>query len=197
MTTRAGSFDDAYAVAEPADYIVVADGSYGAQEITPVLGRTGPRVTIVPAVGATPSISQLVISGSHVALDGPFDAPDISVEGASDVALDGIDGDSLWIADAHDVDVAGGDFGSIAFSSDPMSSDIAFDGIDVHGTGTETTSCVYAADVQGLTIRNSLFRNCGESDLFITHFLVRPAADRRAAREQRVRGAGRTRRPSS
>jgi hypothetical protein len=52
-----------------------------------------------------------------------------------------------------------------------MSSDVIFDGVDIHGTGEETNGCMYAADVQGMTIRNSIFRNCGESDLFVTHFL--------------------------
>ena len=56
-----------------------------------------------------------------------------------------------------------------------MSYNMTFDGVDFHdSTATDAavhTECVWAGDVQGLTVKNSLFRNCAYFGLFLTHYL--------------------------
>ena len=84
---------------------------------------------------------------------------------------------------------------TVKVGSSPMSYNVTFDGVDFHdSTATDSavhTECLWAGDVQGLTVKNSLFRNCAYFGLFVTH-LSGTDAQEPCDREQRVRA-----RPSS
>jgi hypothetical protein len=189
-----GSLDEAYAVASPGDVVVVAAGSYGAQTIEHLSPRSAPAVVFRPARGASPSFSDLTIDADHVTIGGPFEADEIGIDAGgtrvTDVTLHHLSGGELWISNASDVLVRGGDYGSVVIGSDPESADLTFDRVDIHGAGDEAIGCMHAANVQGMTVRDSMFRNCGETDLVVTDYLGDlPPSDRWIRPRTRSRSA--------
>ena len=177
-----GSVAQAYRAAAPGDAIEVAAGSYGGQSVPVVAGRGGPAVDIHPASGASVSFAGLDIAGSYATVRGirtgdvDIDAGDTVVQ---QVTVVGGQGNRLFLNNARNVTILGGSYGPVTnaapvqIGSSPSSQNITFDGVDFHDAiATDPNAhleCVWAGDVQGFTVRNSLFRNCAYFGLFITH----------------------------
>ncbi len=179
------SFDRGYRQAAPGDVVEMAGGTYGGQTIPAIAGRALPAVEFRPAIGASVTVSgSLSIDGNHVTVRNVttpfvnFDAGSTQVIGAKIV---NVNTGGMWISNARDLVVQGGSIGprnndaTVKIGSSPMSYNVTFDGVDFHdATATDAsvhTECLWAGDVQGLTVKNSLFRNCAYFGLFITHYL--------------------------
>ncbi len=179
---QGGNIADAFRAAAPGDVIEVQAGSYGAQNIPVVNGRGGPAVEIRPAAGASVSFGGLDIAGSYVTIRG-IQTGDVDIRAGSTVVQDVtvVGGVGRWLNmnNARNVTIRGGSYGGVTnappvqIGSSPSSQYITFDGVDFHdAVATDPNAhleCLWAGDVQNLTIRNSMFRNCAYFDVFITH----------------------------
>ena len=181
------TFDRGYRVAAAGDTVEMAGGSYGGQSIPAVAGRAAPAVQFRPATGATVTLGDLSIRGSHVTVSGvrpSYVNVDAGSTQATGVTLANVITGGMWINNVRDLKVQGGSIGprnndaTVKIGSGPSSVNITFDGVDFHdATATDSqvhTECVWAGDVQGLTIRNSMFRNCAYFGLFVTHLAGTP-----------------------
>ena len=106
--------------------------------------------------------------------DGSEDMPvpddTIDITDTSQVAIVNVSATGLWINNVRDLLVKGGAYGGkkdkspVIIGGDPLSYRISFDGVDFHdaiATREDThEECLLAVSPQGLTIRNSIFRNC-------------------------------------
>ncbi len=174
-----GTFDAAYRAAAPGEVVQVAAGSYGSQQIPAGVAKSAPAVVFQPAGGAV-TIGSLNVFGSHV------DVRDIATgfvdveNGASDLTVRNGAGTGIFIGGgSRDVAFLGGSFGAgdpnvspVKVQGSPAPDGITFDGVVFHDAVRTVDGahleCVYAADVQNFTVRNSQFRNCAVMDLFFT-----------------------------
>ena len=172
------SFSYAYRQSAAGDVVEVAGGSYPAQTVPPVAGRSGAPVDF-RATGAV-SLADLDISGDHVVVQG-ISTPVIDVDdgdGVRDVTVIGARASRLWIQNAHGLHVIGGSYGdnkdtpTVQIAGEPASSNLTFDSVDFHDAVATNSSvhmeCIWAGGVQGMTVRNSIFRNCAYFDIFFT-----------------------------
>jgi len=114
------SFNHAYQVADPGDEVEVAAGRYGNQRLDDVAGKDGSvaRVWIHPASGATPQITDLLVSASNVRVtgitmptDGSAGQPDVRAP-AHDVVIENFHATNFYVTGAtRDVTIKGGDYG--------------------------------------------------------------------------------------
>jgi hypothetical protein len=177
------SFAYAYKQSSPGDVVEVAAGSYGAQTIPTVAGRSAPAVEFRPASGAQVSLGGLNVRGSFFTvrdihtgfLDIDGQPGGQTIEGASIVNGNG---DGIWIRQVRGLLIQGGAYGPVVdkplvqIGESPTSYDITFDGVDFHdatasGNGIHM-ECMWAGSTIGFTVRNSIFRNCSHFDIFFT-----------------------------
>ena len=165
---QGGNVADAFRAAAPGDVIEVQAGSYGAQNIPVVNGRGGPAVEIRPAAGASVSFGGLDIAGSYVTVRGIRPATSTSEAGSTvvqDVTVVGGVGRSADHQQRAQRDDPRGSYGGVTnaapvqIGSSPSSQYITFDGVDFHdAVATDPNAhleCLWAGDVQNLTVRNS------------------------------------------
>jgi len=179
-TAPCQSFNRAYTVATGGQLVEVAGGSYGGQDIPNDPSKTAGVVTFAPAAGATVSAGWLRVMGDHVEIRSMRVSGWTLREGADDITLRDVDADEQgwWIRSASNVRVIGGDLGpvtdlspevSAAWESDVPARNILFDGVTFHDAVKQAddahVDCLTVGDVEGLTIRNSRFRNCEHFDL--------------------------------
>jgi hypothetical protein len=179
------SVNRAYRAAKPGQVVEVAAGSYGSQSITYDGSKAaGPNVVIQPAPGASVSFGSLNIFTTHLTVQN-IDTGYVDIEKgsggqpATDITVRNGDGDGLFIGGGSArILIEGGSYGNrtneapVKVQGSPAPTDITFDGVVFHDAVRTQEAvhmeCIYAADVQRFTIRNSHFRNCAIMDLFIT-----------------------------
>jgi hypothetical protein len=177
----------AYRQAAPGEVIDVRGGRYGAQLIPRVPGREGAPVELRAAPGEEVEVADLDVAGDHVTIRGiraqavSVSAGDRGATPVVNVTLADVRSGALWIQTARDLRVLGGSYGPrdnhpvAEISGEPVSVGVLFDGVDFHDATLSDpgahTECIWAAGVDGLTIRNSRFRNCAIFDLFLTTYL--------------------------
>ncbi len=160
------SFDRGYRAAAAGDVVEMAGGSYGGQSIPAVGGRAAPAVQFRPAMGANVSVGTLNIDGSHVTVrdvTATYVNVDAGSTQATGVTVANVTTGGMWINNVRDLLVQGGSIGprnndaTVKIGSSPSSVNVTFDGVDFHdATATDSqvhTECVWAGDVQGLTIK--------------------------------------------
>jgi hypothetical protein len=176
------SFDRAFRTAAPGAVVEVAAGSYGSQTIPADSSKTAAAdVVFQPAGGATVTLGGLNVRGSHAEVRGIRTGfVDIGGSNISDVTVRGGEGTGIFIGGGTSgISIIGGSYGAgannvapVKVQGSPAPSNITFDGVIFHdAVRTDENAhleCIYAADIQGLTVRNSQFRNCAIMDLFIT-----------------------------
>jgi len=178
------SFNAAYKKAAAGDVVEVAAGSYGGQSIA-ARSLTGAAVTVRAAVGASVTLSgSLDINTSNIVVQG-FKASDLNVDNGSTVLSDvttiGIDATSAYFQNTRNLVVKGGRLGGLNNKTPvyvgawPMSYNVTFDGVTFHDAtvtdSTVHTECLMVNDMQGMTIKNSRFTNCGYFGLMISHLM--------------------------
>jgi hypothetical protein len=181
------TLDYVYRQAGAGEIVDVRGGRYGPQSIPRIPNRGGEPVELRAAPGEDVELAELDVAGSHVTIRG-MDAGFVSVAPEAqaggpveDVTLADDRSGGLWIRAARDVQVLRGSYGPrdnhavVEIGGAPASEGIVFDGVEFHDATLSDpgahTECIWAAGVDGLTIRNSRFRNCAIFDLFLTTYL--------------------------
>ena len=173
------SFDRAYALARPRTIVVVARGAYGNQLIQARDRPALPKIVFRPASGATVTVAQLLIRGSHVEfrdmtlsdVDMPRDTTDVTfrnirnhgffLQGSSNISF--IGGEiSCGVCDYH----SHLDDGGPPDYRPPRN--ILFDGVYFHdwqpAMADQHMECLQILAGDGITIRNSVFKDCATAD---------------------------------
>src|SRR4051794_3059104 len=178
-----GSLETAYRAASPGDVVQVAGGSYGPQ-VVPSLGRPAPAIEFRSAPGASVVFDGLDVRGDWVTLRGMRSSTylDLDPKGSSDpiehVHFIDMHTKTHYAGNARDFVWTRGSIGpshnekASFIGATPVSRRLTYDGVLWHDAVRDDASvhmeCLYAASVQGLTIRNSRFTNCAVFDVFIT-----------------------------
>jgi hypothetical protein len=172
-----GSFDVAYDRASPGDRVRLAAGSYGPQAITGDKRSTAP-VVIEPAPDASVQVDGVLdVNADHVtvrrvgASDGYVVSNDEPANPIVGVRLQGVRGPTAYFQNVRDFTLKGGDLGGrpgvkvITIGAWPGSRGLTVDGLYLHdnppASPEDHLECIFAVHVQGLTVRNSRFSNCG------------------------------------
>lgn len=180
----------AYKLAQPGETVEMAAGTYGDTSLSLDSTKTSDQdVLFRPAAEATVTISpQLHIHARHLELRGLRFAGKLWIESSAvDVTLrnntlKNFDLYSSGTQSSREISFIGGSIGPSADENSRIASngtstsaspeDILIDGVDFHdftlspGSGAHV-ECLQVWAVDGLTIRNSTFRNCEVFDIFL------------------------------
>ena len=141
---------------------------------------------VAPAAGAQVTFGGLNVAGRHVTVkDISTGFVDIekngsTANGPADVTVINGSGTGVFIGGGTaDILIKGGSYGQyynaapVKVQGSPAPTRVTFDGVDFHDAirndGESHLECIYAADVQYFTVRNSSFRNCAIYDLSFTN----------------------------
>jgi hypothetical protein len=171
------SFDRAYRVASPGAVVEVAAGSYPGQAIDPDSSKSSSSDVIFrPASGAAVSMSgELEANGSH------FELRDMTLnqvnfpDSANDITLRNVVNHGMWWQGSSNISILGGEIscGACGYHSHMQNSgthpptNILFDGVYFHdwqSQGGEHVECLQILGGDGITIRNSVFKDCGTAN---------------------------------
>lgn len=174
----------AHAQALPGDVVAVAPGRYPPQAVDPV-----PRSSSEPVVfTGTPGthVGELRVRAAHVEFRDLTTAGWYVGPGARDVTLRAVTAQgAVFVTSSDRVRVLGGSVGpgdshdSQVKASDtsgaPVPSGIVFDGVDFHDWTRRAdrgahVECLQIGAVDGLVVRNSVFRRCATQGLFLRPF---------------------------
>jgi hypothetical protein len=185
LSAPCGSVAYAYRQATPGDVVELAGGTYGGQSV-PALGRATPIIEIRPASGAAVTLNgSLDVNADNVVVR-DMKASDLNVDNGNDVVENvttvGIDAVSAYFQNTKNLIVRGGHLGGLMnktpvyVGSTPVSYNVTFDGVDFHDAlvndSAAHTECLMVNDVQGMVIKNSIFRNCGYFGVMISHLFA-------------------------
>lgn len=174
------SFDRAYALARPGTVVEVRSGQYGPQTIEARGNRAGPRVVFRPAPGAKVTLrGELKIRASYLEVR-RMTVKEVEIpREAHHVVLRQIRNRGIWMQGPSDISVIGGEVSCGVCAYHPHIQDggppdfrpprrILFDGVRFHdwhsASPDQHTECLQILAGDGITIRNSVFRNCGTAN---------------------------------
>ena len=179
-----------YRVAAPGQTVELAAGTYADTALSPDSSKTSAAdVVFRPAAGATVTFSaQLHVSAQHLELQGMHFTSKLWIEASAadvtmrDNTLKNFDLYSSGTQSSQDISFIGGSIGPSANENSRIASNgtstsaspknILIEGVDFHDFTTTPGSeahveCLQVWAVDGLTIRNSKFRNCEVFDIFL------------------------------
>ena len=167
-------FDRAYRVASPGATVEVAAGSYPGQTINPDPAKTSASdVLFRPASGAAVTMTgELEANGAH------FELRDMTIsevnfpDSADDITLRNIVNHGMWWQGSSNISIIGGEItcpgcdshSHLQNSGSTPPRNILFDGVYFHdwqSQAGEHVECLQILGGDGITIRNSIFKNCG------------------------------------
>ncbi len=172
------SFGRAYAVARPGTTVNIAGGRYANQEIPTRLGRRGPNVIFRPASRARVTVAgQFFVRGSYLELR-KMTLLDLELpREAHHVLFRSIKNHGFWMQGPANIAFIGGEVtcGVCPYHSQLQAGagdnrpprNILFDGVYFHdwqAAGSEHTECLQIGAGDGITIRNSVFKNCATAN---------------------------------
>lgn len=174
------SFDRAYALARPGAVVLVAGGRYGSQTIQFRARRKAPKVVFRPATKARVTLAgDTRVHATQLELQRmAIDSLDVLRE-ASYVTFRSVVSRGFWIQGSSNVSFVGGEVTCGRCSYHPFLVDggdpdfrpprkILFDGVFFHDWQTaeagQHTECLQILAGDGVTIRNSVFRDCATAD---------------------------------
>jgi hypothetical protein len=173
-----GSLDEAYGRAAPGDVVSVAGGSYGSQVLKGDKGATTP-VTVQVAAGQTARLDgSFDVRADFVRVVGPFVVSSgFNVDDSNQsnpilgVFAARIDAGPSLVENARDLVIRDSSFGGVdgrkplQTGAWPTSERLTFDGVYFHDAAptdaAQHLECLTISGVQGITVRNSVFRRCG------------------------------------
>ncbi len=174
------SLDRAYSLARPGAVVEIAAGRYGMQTIRFRPGRRGPKVIFQPAPNAGVTVTgELTIRATHLELR-RMTLNDLELPREADnVTLRGIRNHGFWIEGASNITFVGGEVSCGKCPFHPFLTDggapdnrpprnIVLDGVYFHdwhpSESGQHTECLQILSGDGVTIRNSIFKNCATAD---------------------------------
>jgi len=171
-------------VAQPGQVVELASGSYGSQTIPVDASKTSSAdVLFRPAAGASVSLGSLSVRGKHVEIRDMVLTGWTVEAGGADVTFRNLDvNGGIFINGGDSISVIGGSVGPGVdfhpqFAPWPVGSpitNILIDGVEFHdwtrSSSSVHTECLQIAGGNGVTIRNSVFRNCAVFALSITEY---------------------------
>jgi hypothetical protein len=175
-TAPCATFDHAFFVARPGTIVEVRTGTYGSQSIRPVGGRGTGRVVFRPAPGAKVTLAgRFEVGGAHLELRN-MRIVDLEVpRTATDVIFRNVRANGLFMQGPSAISFVGGEVSCGACPFHPHLDDagppdyapprkILFDGVSFHdwqaASADQHTECLQILAGDGITIRNSVFKNC-------------------------------------
>jgi hypothetical protein len=176
------SLDRAFDRASGGGRVQIAGGTYPTQTIT---GDRGSKVVFATAPSQHVEIrGDLRVLGDHVTIAGPVNVSGSLEIGAlerhamtRDVHARGVTARSSYIQSVQDVVIAHSDLAGVPgheivmIGAYPTSSRITFDDVKIHGNvpvDPDThLECMFVTAIDGLTVRNSEFKDCGYFDILI------------------------------
>jgi hypothetical protein len=179
-STPCASFDRAYALARPGAVVEVAAGTYGEQTVRFRAGRRAPNVVFRPAAGSRVTVAgELTVRAAYLEIRN-MAVNDLEVQREADhVTFRGVRNRGFWVQGASNVTFAGGEVTCGRCPFHPFLVDggppdhrpprkIVFDGVYFHdwhaAEAGQHTECLQILAGDGVTIRNSVFRNCATAD---------------------------------
>jgi hypothetical protein len=176
LVAPCGSFERAYLVAAPGEVVHVAGGSYGGQDFN-APPKGGPNVVFQPAPSAAVTINDIdITSASNVEFRNfTITNSTYNRQGAQWITYRNIKMRQFFIRGADHISYIDSEVGpntsndgmnwiSAAYQTSDGSSDILFDGVDIHDfkkwNAGAHVDCIGIDDVDGLVIRNSRIWNC-------------------------------------
>ena len=174
------SFGRALDVASGGQVVEVAGGQYGSQRLSST--PAGPPVVFRPAAGASVRTGEIRVSGGNVEVRGVTASGWYAEPGARGVIFRSVTVDGgVYVSGAASIHMIGGSIGpgndynsEIKGDGRTAPRDIVFDGVTFHDwrrtDGESHVECLHVMAADGLTIRNSTFRNCEHFDVLFTVF---------------------------
>ena len=179
-----------YQVAQPGQTVVMAAGSYADASVPPDASKTSPTDVIVrPAAGAGVSLSsEIHVTAKHLELRGLAFQRRLWVDGAAeDLTVRDADLATFTVMSSgaqspKDISFIGGETGPSLDANNIIASNgnsttasprnVVIDGMTFHdftlSAGSSShVECLQVWAADGLTIRNSRFRNCEVFDIFL------------------------------
>lgn len=179
------TFDRGYRVAKPGQVVEVGAGTYPNQDLLVDPSKTSPAdVVFRPARGARVVVGDFEVYAKHLELR-DFTTSELGTHGttedvtARNLRIRG----GLYIRSGRKISIIGGSVGPgrdvhpaivSEWQSKTPPRSILVDGVTFHDwtrSGPEIhTECLQIGGGNGVTVRNSRFRNCNVMDIHITHF---------------------------
>lgn len=172
-----GSFDAAFDRASPGDAVNIAGGTYPGQALSGDKGSSSPVVVRVAPGQSVVVNGDLDITGDYVQVFGPITVNRIDIDDGNQsnpilgVLVSGLKAKSSFIENAHDLTIKDSEFGPnlgqilIQIGGAPETHRLTLDNVYLHDNGPTSADqhleCIFSTGIQGLTIRNSRFQNCG------------------------------------
>jgi hypothetical protein len=176
------TFDRAYHVAQPGQFVDVAAGSYPEQQLNSDSAKTSlAHVVFRPNAGASVALAGLVVYGSHLTFQNMTVNGDWQTFHETDdvtfrnVTVNG----GIFTQSSSNISVIGGSVGGIqdykpqfgAWPPETTNQNILVDGVTFHDvtrtSDDQHVECLLVAGIDGLVIRNSRFYNCDVFDVSI------------------------------
>jgi hypothetical protein len=173
------SLDRAYQIARRQTTVIVAAGRYPDQTIEPRSGGISPTVTFRPATGASVTVDHVALRGSHIEFrDMTLSDVDVPRDGTY-VTFRNIRNHGFFLQGSANISFIGGeitcgtcDFHSHIDDGGPPDfrppRNILFDGVYFHdwqaATPDQHTECLQILSGDGITIRNSVFKDCATAN---------------------------------
>jgi hypothetical protein len=167
------SFNRAYRVAASGATVEVAGGTYGGETISPDVSKTSAAdVVFRPAAGAAVTVAgEIDANGAHFELRGMTIHKINFPRSADDIILRNVINHGMWMQGASNISILGGEItcGFCGYHPHIQNDggaprNILWDGVyfhDWHSVSGEHVECLQILGGDGVTIRNSVFRNCG------------------------------------
>jgi hypothetical protein len=172
------SFDRAYRVAIPGATVQVAGGSYPGQTINPDSSKISTAdVIFQPASGASVNVTgEIEANGAH------FELRDMTIDqinfprSADDITLRNVINHGMWMQGPSNISIIGGEItcGTCNYHSHIQNAsdghpptNILWDGVNFHDWASqagEHVECLQILGGDNVTIRNSIFKNCGTAN---------------------------------
>jgi endonuclease YncB( thermonuclease family) len=184
-----GSFEAAYAVAQPGDVVIVAGGTYPRQ-VVPSPGKPAPAIEFRAADGASVVAAGIDVRADNVVMRGMRSSSylDLDSSNAADpienVRFVNMHTNTHLLLNARDFVWQGGSIGpsfnekASMIGGSPPSYRATYDSVLWHDATRNSADvhmeCFYVTGIQGLTIRNSRFSNCAVFDLLLTKLPADP-----------------------
>jgi hypothetical protein len=179
------SFNYAYKMSRPGEIIDVAPGIYPDQEIAAIPSKAaGARITFRVDKGDIAKVRNLLVKAGNLRFEGMRARTWTAAPGSENLVFRNVSvKGGIFVTSAKRITMLGGSVGpgtdynseiKAADGSTVAPQDILIDGVSFHDwvrrNPAAHVDCLHVLAVDGLTIRNSRFRNCEADNIIFTRY---------------------------